>query len=226
MRITERIKKIKKLIGSEIAYSHSDEFFTPKSQYSEIIGIQINDLFDLNIIVKCDGTLNPLGTLKKFDVFKILKLPLVKYHMGKYQFPMYNCVNQSMKSVFITKNDIDSSLLKDSQYDLFVEMEKQIQKYKLNIAVKKNFVCDNDVKVISRIFKVTNEEAILLKDMGLTPFGWRNTLDETHVFNPDYFNLDVIHDINSSIDKMEELMIYSGLLKLSKQKLQKTIKKD
>lgn len=221
MKITERIKKIEKLVGSDISYFYSDEFFVPKSLQSKIIGIQINGLFDISLIVKCDGVINPLSTVKSYETFKIVKLPLIKFHMGKYVFPQYGCIGQSIKSIFITKNDIDSSLLKDSEYSLIEEIEEQMKQMKLNLNIKKNFVCDNDLKTMMKMYKLELAEATNLKELGLTPYGWRNTLDETYIFDPSYFNLEVVHEINTLTEKIEELEIYSGLLKLSMERLNK-----
>lgn len=219
MRITDRIKKLKKLIGSEIKYSYSDEFFTPKTSTSKIIGLQIDGLYDINLIVKCEGIVNPLNTIKRYEVFKIIKLPLIKMYMGKYLFPVYNCIDQNVKTIFITKNDIDSSLLKNFDNDIIDTIEDIKQKLKINISVKKNFICDNENKTMQKMFKINEQELSELKRLGLSLYGWRNTLDETYIFDVCYFNLDIVYDINCNIEQLEELEIYSGLLKLSKTKL-------
>lgn len=220
MKITDRIKKLKKLVGSSIKYSYSDEFFTPNSNSSKIIGFQIESLYDISLIVKCEGVINPLNTLKKYNAFKIIKLPLIKSYMGKYVFPVYNCIDQSVKTIFVTKNDIDSSLLKNSDYSLIDELEEAKKRLKLNISVKRNFVCDDEDKVMCKIFKLSKQECEMLKAIGLTPYGWRNTLAETHIFDPNFFNLDTIYQINSDVEKLEEIEVYQGLLKITKTRTQ------
>lgn len=216
MKITDRIKKLKKLVGSNIRYTYSDEFFTPIGFSSKIIGFQIEGLYDINLIVKCEGILNPLNTIKKYKVYKIIKLPLVKSYMGKHVFPVYQCIDQNVKTIFVTKNDVDSSLLKNSDYSLIEEIEEIKKKLKVNISVKKNFVCDDEFKTMCKIFKLSKEEGISLKEIGLSPYGWRNNLDETHIFDPNFFSLDIIYQINTDIEKLEELEIYQGLLKITK----------
>lgn len=183
------------------------------------MGIQIDGLYDISLIVRCDGVISPLNTVKRFDAFKIVKLPLIKMYMGKHIFPVYNCIDQNVKTVFITKNDIDSSLLKNSDYDVIPELEEIKSKLRINISVKKNFVCDNEDKITQKMFKISQQELEELKKIGLTPYGWRNSLAETHIFDVSYFDLDVIYQINSDVEKLEEIEIYAGLLKLSKSRL-------
>lgn len=219
MKITERIKKIRKLIGSDIYYFHSDEFFTPKIMTSKIIGLEINNIFDINLIVVNEGVISPLNSTKNYDVFKVIKLPLIKLSLGKHVFPQYGCVAQNVKSIFITKNDIDSSLLKDSDYDMIDNLKEINKKMKVNVIIKKNFVCEDEIRSMCKMFKISSDEARELREIGLSPYGWRNTLSETVIFNPSYFNLDIVHDINMLTEKIEEIEIYLGLLKLSKKRL-------
>lgn len=221
MRISERLKKIKKSVGSNILYQYSDEYFTQIAPTAEIIGIHVYNLYNIQLIVKCDGMLSPLNTTKKYKVSKIINLPLIKVHLGKMLFPQYNYADFTVKTVFVTKNDIDSSLIKNADFGLIEEMDEIISAQKINLAVKKAFVCDDFVSVVKRMLNISVEEAKVLVSIGMTPYGWRNSLDETNIFDPRLFDTDVIHDINCIHENLEELHIYSGLLKLSEQKYNK-----
>lgn len=221
MRITDRLKKIKKLIGSEVIHSYQDEFFTPTKQTAKILDVHVFSLYDIQLLVEIEGVLSPLNTTKKYKVTRLENIPLIKIHLGKMSFPIYQCLNQKTKTIFVSKNDIDSSLIKDTCYSHIEDMEKSLIGLKTNISVKKNFLTDNPLRAIIKIYKVTEVEARTLRDIGLTPFGWRTNIDETFVFDPRFFNHDIVYDIVDSSEQAEKLSIYIGLLKLSKQKYKK-----
>lgn len=221
MRITARLRKIKKMIGSEVVYTYQDEFFTPVKPTSTIVGVHVFSLYDIRLIVEMEGIVSPMNTTKKYTVTRMESVPLIKILLGKMVFPVYQCLNQKSKTVFIAKNDIDSSLIKDSDYSYLEKMEKTLNNLKKNINVKKNFICNDPISAIHKIFGVSKEEAKMLKEIGLTPFGWRTNLDETFIFDPRLFDPDIVHEISDAVEQTEKLSIYLGLLKLSKQKFKK-----
>ena len=217
MKVTDRIKKIKKLKGDQIKVSFNDEYFTQIGETAEIIDLNIVDLFNIELVVKIKGILRPLGKIKDLTVFREEKLPLVKKSNGAVTYFNYECNNIGVKNIFFTKNDYDSSLIKEWNEEDLSEMEEILRKLKLNVNVKKNFISYSPTKELQKLYSCTAEEAQNLLTIGLTPFGWRNNLDDLF-FISEYFDEDIVYEINNAKKKIEELIITIGIIKLTKER--------
>ena len=218
MKIHERIRKIKRAIGSNITYDVSSSIFKQSGATGEILRLEINDLYNIDLVVKFKGEIEPPFMLRSLVVEHIVSLPLVKSRESRIWFSTYETDNDKLKNVFFSLNDYNSSLLKEYDEDVVDNMKAHIRKLDLNIKVQRKAIKERPIESIANKFNTTMEKAVLLHRMGVTVNGWKHHQEEMY-YSKTMTSEEMQNNLQNNIIHREELTMFVGLMELTKKRL-------
>ena len=220
MKLSERIKRTKKLVGSDIIVNTSAASFVQSGNSAKILKIEIEDIFNINLVVKSSGTIYVPEIDDDIFVDNVARIPIVNKSSGRVWYHTYECNNHSVKNIFFTENDYNSSLLKGFDENMVSELEVELEKINKNIILQQKFFNVNNSPVsIASTFTLDENTANRLFVDGLSTNGYRNIDGEMY-----YLNLadnKAIFDLNSLFNKKEEIVTQIGLMNLTRERIRK-----
>ena len=220
MKLSERIKRTKKLVGSDIIVNTSAASFVQSGNSAKILKIEIEDIFNINLVVKSSGTIYVPEIDDDIFVDNVARIPIVNKSSGRVWYHTYECNNPSVKNIFFTENDYNSSLLKGFDENMVSELEVELEKINKNIILQQKFFNVNNSPVsIASTFTLDENTANRLFVDGLSTNGYRNIDGEMY-----YLNLadnKAIFDLNSLFNEKEEIVTQIGLMNLTRERIRK-----
>jgi hypothetical protein len=220
MKIQDRVKKIRKMVGVELRHKISpirkgNNVFTQSGDTSLLVGVVIYSLYDIRLIIHINGSLYVESEDDEFVCNHITEIPLVSKKNGVVKFHQVKTHKNNIKVVFVNSDDYKQSetLVERSVVDM---MSKTLKKLDHNIYIQKRCIMEiSSMDIFDKVSGAYGFDDATTKDLiicGLTDIGWNNTAP---IFNTANVSKDFMLNYRKLIMQKETLTFNLGMAKLN-----------
>ena len=219
MKISDRLRRLKKVMGSKIKHTITPYAgFTQNDEYCELLHIDVSGIYDISLVVKSEGVLYLPEEDDLYDMFIIERIPLVAKHSGRTWWHTYESKHSTVKNVFFTASDHNTSLLTKFDPAMIPILEEELEKLELNINLQLSLSTGSSS--LSNMMKEYGFNKDICNKF-IVNDGNINAIRS--ISGDDYYlgkgSPDKLLSIADLIHNREEMSIQLGLMKMSKNKI-------